>query len=452
MRKGSARNITKKFHPIHPFTHSPINSFTSQKVALATLGCKVNQYETEFIRERLEESGFTIVPSKEKADIYIINTCTVTQKAARKSRELINQARKRNKKAFLVITGCYAQAEGESLKEKFPWIDLVVRNEDKLNIDRLIKKKEKTPASRSSFIHTFYDHNRAFVKIEDGCNQFCNYCIIPYVRGDKVKSRPLGEIITEIKELLKNGFKEIVLGGINLGLYGEDLKPRISLVNLLEMIDSLKEDNIRIRLSSLEPHLITEELIDFMANSSLVCPHLHLPLQSGDKDVLKRMGRRYTPDDYRNLVKEIRKKIPSIAITTDIIVGFPGEREEEFLNTYHFLEDIKFSRVHIFRFSPRKGTPAYSMDHQVSEKVKKERSEKLRELVKIHSLEFASHFLNHSLRVLLEERRDPVSGLLTGYTDNYIRVFMEGGDDLKNRLVMVKLTEKRYGVRSSFFT
>jgi len=412
----------------------------SRRIALATLGCKVNQYETEFIRERFEESGFVIVPFKEKAEIYIINTCTVTQRAARKSRELINQARKRNKEAFLILTGCYAQTEGESLKERFPWIDLVVKNEDKLNIDRLIRDEGEALTSRNPFIHTFHDHNRAFVKIEDGCNQFCNYCIIPYVRGDSIKSRPLEEIIAEIKGLLKNGFKEIVLGGINLGLYGKDLKPRISLVNLLEMIGYLKGE-IRIRLSSLEPHLITEELIDFIASSSLICPHLHLPLQSGDEEILKRMGRRYTPDEYKNLVREIRKKIPSVAITTDVIVGFPGEEEEEFLNTYRFLEDIKFSRVHIFRFSPRRGTVAYSMGPQVSEKVKRGRSKKLIEIGKIHSLEFASHFLNHSLRILVEEKRDPVSGLLTGYTDNYIRVFMKGEDSLKNKLVKVSLTE-----------
>jgi len=413
----------------------------SRRIALATLGCKVNQYETEFIRERFEESGFVIVPFKEKADVYIINTCTVTQRAARKSRELINQVRERNKEAFLILTGCYAQTEGESLKERFPWIDLLVKNEDKLNIDRLIRDEGEALTSRSPFIRTFHDHNRAFVKIEDGCNQFCNYCIIPYVRGDNIKSRPLEEIIAEIKGLLKNGFKEIVLGGVNLGLYGEDLKPRISLVNLLEMIGYLKEDNIRIRLSSLEPHLITEELIDFIASSSLICPHLHLPLQSGDEEILKRMGRRYTPDEYKNLVREVRKKIPSVAITTDVIVGFPGEGEEEFLNTHRFLEDIKFSRVHIFRFSPRRGTAAYSMEPQVSEKVKRGRSKKLIEIGKIHSLKFASHFLNHSLRVLVEEKRDPVSGLLTGYTDNYIRVFMRGEDSLKNKLVKVSLTE-----------
>ncbi|MEA1964777.1 MAG: tRNA (N(6)-L-threonylcarbamoyladenosine(37)-C(2))-methylthiotransferase MtaB [Candidatus Aerophobetes bacterium] len=421
-------------------------------VALATLGCKVNQYETEFIRERLEESGFVIVPFKGKADIYIINTCTVTQKAARKSRELINQVKKRNKEAFLILTGCYAQAEGESLKKRFPWIDLVVENEDKLKIDRLMEPEGETLTSRNSFIHTFHNHNRAFVKIEDGCNQFCNYCIIPYVRGDKIRSRRSGEIIAEIKGLVKNGFKEIVLGGINLALYGEDLTSRASLVNFLKMISSLKEDNIRIRLSSLEPHLITEELIDFIADSSLVCPHFHFPLQSGDKKVLKRMGRRYTPCEYRNLVGKIRKKIPSVAITTDIIVGFPGEGEKEFLNTYHFLEDIKFSRLHIFRFSPRKGTSACSMGPRVTERVKRERSKKLREMGKIHSLEFASHFLNRSLRVLVEEKRDSLSGLLTGYTDNYIRVFIRGEENLKNRLVKVRLTEiKENKVRGQVF-
>ncbi len=400
-----------------------------RKIALATLGCKINQYETEVLREYFIQAGFEEVSFREKADLYIVNTCSVTQRADQKSEELIRKAKKNGGSACLVVTGCYAQAEGNRLKKKFPYIDLIVGNEEKSNI-----------GSSATPIQRFNGHTRAFVKIEDGCNQFCAYCRIPYVRGDVVRSRLLDEILIEIENLSQNGFKEIVLAGVNLGLYGRDLNPQIGLTDLLKKAEYLKE-KIRIRLSSLEPHLLSPELIDLMAESPWICPHFHLPLQSGDKEILERMERKYTPHQYKELVGEIREKIPFIAITSDVMVGFPGERESHFNNTYQFLQDLGFSRLHIFRFSPRTGTKAYSMQPRVDEKTKKRRSKLLRDLAKKLSRDFISQFLGKTLRVLVEDKRDPETSLLIGYTDNYIRVLLEGEEELKNKLIKVRLTK-----------
>jgi len=415
-----------------------------QKVALVTLGCKVNQYETELIRERLEKSGFKSVPFKEKAELYIINTCSVTEKADQKSIELIKKVKRKNKSAYLVVTGCYAEVEKDNLQKRFPWVDLVIGNEEKLNIDCIINGNGKNSRERKIHIGSFNAHNRAFVKIEDGCNQFCTYCRIPYVRGKIICSRPLSEVLGEIENLARNGFKEIVLVGVNLGLYGRNLNPRVELVDLLRKTEYLK-DKVRIRLSSLEPHLLPMELVDFMAQSPWICPHLHLPLQSGDAEILKRMGRRYTPEEYRKLLRKIRNKIPSVAITTDVMVGFPGEEESHFNNTYRFLEEMKFSRLHIFRFSPRKGTKAYSVQPRVEERVKKERSKSLRNLGKKLSQDFASQFLGKTLRVLVESQPDSESGLLSGYTDNYIRVLFPGKEEFKNKFIRVRLTGIKEG-------
>ena len=412
------------------------------KVALATLGCKVNQYETELMREQLEKSGFNPVSFGEKAGLYIINTCSVTEKAAQKSIELIKKAR--NRSSLLVVTGCYAEAEKDRLKKMFPWIDLVVGNKEKSNIGNIINGNGKNHQEKQTHIGGFNAHNRAFVKVEDGCNQFCTYCIIPYVRGKEIRSRSLSEIMREMEGLAEQGFKEIVLTGVNLGLYGTDLNPQVKLVNLLKKAECLKE-KIRIRLSSLEPHLLSIELIDFIAQSAWICPHLHLPLQSGDAEILKKMGRRYTLEGYRILLRKVREKIPSVAITSDVMVGFPGEEESNFSNTYRFLQEMKFSRLHIFRFSPRKGTRAYSIKPRIEEKVKKERSKLLRDLGNKLSQDFTSQFLGKTLTVLVENRRDPECGSLVGYTENYIRVFFQGEEKLKNRLVRVMLIEVKDG-------
>lgn len=412
------------------------------KVALATLGCKVNQYETELMREQLEKSGFQPVAFGEKAGLYIINTCSVTEKADQKSIELIKKAK--NRSSLLVVTGCYAEAEKDKLKEMFPWVDLVVGNREKLNIGNTINGDGKNRQEKETYIGSFNAHDRAFVKLEDGCNQFCTYCIIPYVRGKKIRSRSLSEVIREMENLAEQGFKEIVLAGVNLGLYGTDLNPEVKLVALLKKAEYLKE-KIRIRLSSLEPHLLSIELIDLMAQSSWICPHFHLPLQSGDAEILKRMGRRYTLREYRGLLRKVREKIPSVAITTDVMVGFPGEKESHFSNTHRFLEEMKFSRLHIFRFSPRKRTRAYFIQPRTEEKVKKERSKLLRDLGKKLSQDFASQFLGKTLTVLVENQPDPVSGLLFGYTENYIPLLFNGKEELKNKLIRIRLTGIKEG-------
>ncbi len=414
------------------------------KVALATLGCKVNQYETEVLRESLVQVGFREVSFKEKADFYIINTCSVTERADRKSEELIKAAKKNDSSAWLVVTGCYAEAEKDRLRQKFPQIDLVLGNEEKLKIPCIILGPNKNPKDTKPFIQTFHAHNRAFVKIEDGCNQFCSYCRLPYVRGAKIRSRAPGEVLKEVEGLILNGFKEIVLVGVNLALYGKDLDPPISLVDLLRDMQYL-EKTIRVRLSSLEPHLLPSGLIDCMSSSRLICTHLHLPLQSGDPEILQRMGRAYTPHQYQRLVENIKKMVPSLAITTDVMVGFPGETPRQFLNTYHFVREIGFSRLHVFKFSPRIETRAYSMQPRVEEKVKKERSKHLRELGKNLARNFASRFLGDTLRVLVEEKVDPKTRWFSGYTDNYIRVSFKGGDELKNKLVMVRLASANQG-------
>ena len=414
------------------------------KVALATLGCKVNQYETQILRESLIQAGFREVPFKEKADFYIINTCSVTERADHKSEELIKAAKKNGSNAHLVVTGCYAEAEKDKLRKRFPQIDLVLGNEEKLKIPRIISGPNENHEDTKPFIQTFHDHNRAFVKIEDGCNQFCSYCRLPYVRGAKIKSRAPDEVLKEVESLILNGFKEIVLVGVNLALYGRDLDSPISLVDLLRGMQCF-EETTRVRLSSLEPHLLPSGLIDLMGSCSLICAHLHLPLQSGDPEILQRMGRKYSPDRYRRLVEQIKKTVPSVAITTDVMVGFPGETQRQFLNTYHFVREIGFSRLHIFRFSPRIETRAYSMQPRVEEKVKKERSKRLRELGKNLAQNFASRFLGESLRVLVEERVDSKTGWFSGYTDNYIRASFKGENELKNKLVMARLLSANQG-------
>ncbi len=450
----------------------------SRRVALATLGCKVNQYETQVIRERFKRANFELASFSEEADIYVINTCSVTKRADEKSIDLIRKALQKNNGASVVVTGCLVEAEAEKLKDKFPQVKLV-GNSEKLklneffapldskhptgfsskyqnlknsrrgeqrsvegeNIPPQISVSEK--AGKDFFIQDFYSHNRAFVKVEDGCNQFCTYCRIPFVRGSKPHSRAPQEVLTEIQLLINRGFKEIVLVGINLCLYGKDLLPPLNLVSLLEDILTLKGD-FRIRLSSLEPHLIPQGLINLMLNSR-ICPHLHLPLQSGDDEILKRMGRRYTKDEYLNLLKNIRKRIPYLAISTDVMVGFPGEGSRHFLNTYNFIGEIGFSRLHIFRFSPREGTVAFSMTPQIEERVKRERSKKLKELGDTLSFKFISQFIEKRLPVLIEGKDMSKTQLLTGYTHNYIKVFLPGEEKLQGELRQVKLVRAASG-------
>ncbi len=410
----------------------------TQRACLISLGCKANQYEIQFLREKLEETGYQSVPFPQKAEVYIINTCWVTKAAESKSKKLIRQALRSSPGAFFVVTGCYAQAEKEEIRRQFPQVDLIVKNSEKLRIVELLGISSKT----TNFgIRRFYQHDRAFVKVEDGCNQFCSYCCIPYVRGSQIRSRSSRSILSEIKNLVNTGFKEIVLTGINLGLYGRDLSVSEDLIGLLKKIESLP-GQWRLRLSSLEPHLVPAELPEFLANSNRICPHLHLPLQSGDEEILKRMGRRYTVSRYGRLVEKFRKRTSSLAISTDVIVGFPGEEERHFNNTYHFIENMEFSRLHVFRFSSRPGTLAYQMRPRVPERITKRRSRQLKDLGEKLSQQFISRFLNHHLTVLFEQKAERETGWLSGYTENYIRVTASGEEGLKGKLIPVKLVKR----------
>lgn len=417
-----------------------------QKAALATVGCKVNQYETQVIKERLERAGYRLVPFPSSADVYVINTCSVTARADRKSLYLARQASRKNSLAKILVTGCMVEADTEKIKEKIPRAK-IVKNVDKLKIDTLLSSPNSVNGDFT--IHRFSGHERAFVKVEDGCNQLCSYCRVPYVRGVKIRSRHPEEIIFEVRNLCDAGYKEIVLTGVNLALYGRDLNPRLSLLHLLKrLLDKLSNAG-RIRLSSLEPHLIPQGLLELMVSSCKICPHLHLPLQSGNGQILKKMGRRYTPSQIKNLLGKFRERLPEVGVTGDVMVGFPGEGEGAFQNTLDFLKEIKPHRLHIFTFSPRHETPAAKMKPKVPENIKKRRSRILKQLSVELSREFIDEFSGKSLPVLVESKRDPGTGYLTGYTHNYIRVVILPEDNnvrvLTGKIVPVRITQTRPG-------
>lgn len=402
-----------------------------KKVAFYTLGCKVNQYETEAMEEIFERDNYTIVNSEEIADIYVINTCTVTNLSDRKSRQFISRAKKLNPCAVIAVVGCYSQVSPEEVS-KIEGVDVVIgtteRNRilelckeakeknEKINIVRNVKTQKEFETIN---IDEIKSKTRAYIKIQDGCNQFCSYCIIPYARGP-IRSRSLDEIIKETEKLSKAGFKEIVLAGIHVASYGKDIDktPLTGVLKEVAKVDGIE----RIRLSSLEPTLIDEEFMKTIIDIGKVCDHFHLSLQSGSDTVLKRMNRKYTTSQYRDIVKLIRKYMPNAGITTDIIVGFPGETEEEFTETLEFVKDIKFSKIHVFKYSPRNGTPAAEYKEQVDGNIKNSRSERLISLGEELMLEFNQGFIGKNLSVLFEEESKKEKDFIEGYTTNYIRV------------------------------
>ncbi|RKD27609.1 threonylcarbamoyladenosine tRNA methylthiotransferase MtaB [Caminicella sporogenes DSM 14501] len=416
-------------------------------VAFYTLGCKVNQYDTEAMAELFEKRGYKVVDSHEFADIYVINTCTVTNLSDRKSRQFIRRAKKKNPKAKIVVAGCYAQTASEEVL-KIEGVNLIIgtnkRNEivelieaididEKANhVDNIMKIDEFEELS----IEKIKGKTRAFLKIQEGCNQFCSYCIIPYARGP-VRSRKFENIISEVKRLSKNGFKEIVLTGIHIASYGKDLKDK----NLIDVIKAVHgvEGIERIRLSSVEPNLITEKFIEEIKLLPKFCNHLHLSLQSGCDETLKRMNRKYTTEEYRNIVLNLRKAIPDIAITTDIIVGFPGETDEEFNTTCKFVKEINFSQIHVFKYSPRKGTPAAKFKNQVHPNIKNLRSEKMIKIADDLMLKYRKRFIDKTLDVLFEDRLNNDKNIITGLTTNYINVAVEGNEDFVGKIIPVKL-------------
>ncbi len=399
------------------------------KITFETLGCKLNQAETEALARQFLDAGHELVPEAEEADVFILNTCTVTHTADAKARHLLSRVKRKNPNAVLVATGCYAQRNPEELARL---VDLVVDNNGK---DKLLEKLKEAGISRNSQqpqktagAATF--RTRAFVKIQDGCTNFCAYCIVPYVRAEE-KSLPAAGILATVKKLEVEGYREIVLTGTRIGAYddkGADLR------GLAEKL--LAETEIpRLRLSSLQPQEITPALLDLWQDARL-CPHFHLSLQSGSAGVLKGMNRRYTPAQYEKTVKLIRKTIPEVAITTDVIVGFPGETDTEFKESLDFCRRMHFAHIHVFMFSPRAGTKAATMPGQVNEKVKKTRSQEMLALAQESADEFRSQFSGEFLDVLWEKQED---GVWSGVTGNYIRVFKQSAKDLGNRVGKVKL-------------
>jgi threonylcarbamoyladenosine tRNA methylthiotransferase MtaB len=399
-------------------------------VALDSLGCKLNQAEIQQLAGQLTAAGYRIVSPEEKADIYILNTCTVTHVADRKSRHLLNMARRRNPAARLVAMGCYAEREPQALS-RIEGVEIVLGNAQKWRLPELLESgTSPSPSPLSPSLSK--ERTRAFIKMQDGCRNFCAYCIVPLVRS-RESSVPVAEVLAQVKERVAAGFKEVVLTGTEIGAYESD---GVTLKELLERI--LTETDIaRLRLSSLQPHHITPELLALWKNPRL-CPHFHLSLQSGSDTVLKRMKRRYTAADYQRALAAIRASIPGAAITTDVIVGFPGESDTEFQETFTFCLQMQFARIHVFPYSPRPGTAAAAMPEQVTEPLKKERSRQMLALAKESAQAFQKKFIGKTLEVLWEQQ---VNGAWSGLAGNYIKVYAKSTGDLANQLVPVKLTK-----------
>ena len=406
-----------------------------RRAAFHTLGCKVNAYETEAMEELLQTAGYDIVPFTEQADVYVVNTCSVTNMAERKSRQMLHRAKKLSPEAVVVATGCYVQVSEEEARADAA-VDLVLGNNQKRQIvtaldayfegrtfDDVLADVEKEQYEELE-VSTVLEHTRAFVKVQDGCNQFCSYCIIPYARG-RVRSRRMENVIAEIKRLAESGIQEVVLTGIHLSSYGREIDGESHLIELIEAIHPI--DGIsRIRLGSLEPRLITEEFVGRLKKLHKVCPHFHLSLQSGCEETLKRMNRHYTPEEYYEKCKLLRSAFENPAITTDVIVGFPGETDEEFDKTRQFLEKVHFYEMHIFRYSRRKGTRADKMENQIPEETKAQRSSVLSSLESQMTKEFRTKWTGACVKVLLEERQE-INGVsyMVGRTPEYIKCAVE---------------------------
>jgi len=412
-------------------------------VKFYTLGCKVNQYETQVIREHFASAGFKEIDNgkDEKADIYVINTCTVTQAADRKSRYFIHHAHRQNSSARIVVTGCYAQLDSDSAEiAKIPGVSHIIKNEDKDKILELLNGDNGLNGInglKPKGISSFLEHSRAFLKLQDGCDNFCSYCKVPLVRG-VLRSKPLNDIIQEAKRLVKNGFKEIVLCGICLGSYSRDLNPKISLAEVTRQLENIP-GLLRIRLSSIEPAYVSDELIDTIACSKKLCRHLHIPLQSGDDEILRKMNRHYSSRDFFKLIQKIKSRIPEIAITTDVIIGFPGEKEINFKNTLGLIKEISPLKVHIFPYSPRKGTSAFGFRDRLRCELVKERILRLKESAEICAFNYKKQFINKDMDVLIEGRSKQNNKYWEGYTDNYVKVWVKSDKNLKNQLILLKL-------------
>ena len=423
-----------------------------KKVALHNLGCKVNAYETEAMQEMLEKNGYEIVPFKEGADIYIINTCTVTNMADRKSRQMLHRAKKLNPNALVVATGCYVQAK-ENSGEVDECIDVIIGNNKKKDLIEILEQHiqkavidiNHTKEYEEMHLSKTAEHTRAYIKVQDGCNQFCTYCIIPFARG-RVRSRAKEDVIQEVTDLANNGYKEVVLTGIHLSSYGVDLEDEdlLSLILAVHEVEGIE----RIRLGSLEPRIITEEFAKTIAGLTKMCPHFHLSLQSGCDETLRRMNRRYTSEEYYEKCQLLRKHFDNPALTTDIIVGFPGETEEEFEKSKAFVDKVDFYETHVFKYSKRQGTKAAVMENQVPEQIKTQRSNVLLELDTRKREQYESNFVGKEVEVLMEESVQ-VNGetFQVGHTKEYVKIALQTEEKLQNQVINVEIVSRSQIIR-----
>ncbi|WP_326514657.1 tRNA (N(6)-L-threonylcarbamoyladenosine(37)-C(2))-methylthiotransferase MtaB [Clostridium intestinale] len=427
------------------------------KVAFATLGCRVNVYESEAMMEKFIREGYEVVDFSEVADVYVINTCSVTNMGDKKSRQMISRGRRQNPDAVIAAVGCYSQIAPSEVSS-IEGIDVVLGSRNKgevvywvnkakdegkmqVQVSEVLRNKEFEDLR----IEEYQDKTRAFLKIQDGCNRFCAYCLIPYTRG-AVCSKDPRKVIEEVKVLAENGFKEIILSGIHIASYGVELDQKITLIDIIEKIETI--DGIeRVRIGSIDPTFFTEEVVERITKFKKLCPHFHLSLQSASNGTLKRMNRRYNIEEYESIVNILRGKIKDVSLTTDIIVGFPGETEEEFNETYETLNKIKLSKMHIFKYSPRKGTRAADMENQIDGNVKEERSKKLIELDLRNEKEFIEKYIETEIPVLFEQKVKNEQDLYEGYTHNYIKVIVCSKEkNLIGKIIKVKINDAGNGV------
>lgn len=427
------------------------------KVAFATLGCRVNVYESEAMMEKFIREGYEVVDFSEVADVYVINTCSVTNMGDKKSRQMISRGRRQNPDAVIAAVGCYSQIAPNEVSS-IEGIDVVLGSRNKgevvywvnkakdegkmqVQVSEVLRNKEFEDLR----IEEYQDKTRAFLKIQDGCNRFCAYCLIPYTRG-AVCSKDPKKVIEEVKVLAENGFKEIILSGIHIASYGVELDEKITLIDIIEEIENI--DGIeRVRIGSIDPTFFTEEVVERITKFKKLCPHFHLSLQSASNGTLKRMNRRYNIEEYESIVNILRGKIKDVSLTTDIIVGFPGETEEEFNETYETLSKIKLSKMHIFKYSPRKGTRAADMENQIDGNVKEERSKKLIELDLKNEKELIEKYIETEIPVLFEQKVKNEQDLYEGYTHNYIKVIVCSKEkNLIGKIIKVKINDAGNGV------
>ncbi|HLR08253.1 MAG TPA: tRNA (N(6)-L-threonylcarbamoyladenosine(37)-C(2))-methylthiotransferase MtaB [Bacillota bacterium] len=430
-------------------------------VAFHTLGCKVNHYETEGIWQMFKKHGYKRVDFDRMADVYVINTCTVTNTGDKKSRQVIRRAVRKNPEAVVCVTGCYAQTSPGEIME-IPGVDVIVGTQNRKKMIDYIEEHQKTrqPVNGVSNIMktrvfeemdvpTFTDRTRASLKIQEGCNNFCTFCIIPWSRG-LLRSRKPENVLAQAQQLVDAGYKEIVLTGIHTAGYGEDLKD-YNFASLLKDLETKVHGLKRIRISSIEASQITDEVIDILDKSEKIVRHLHIPLQSGSDTVLARMRRKYSTAYYKEKIEKVKQALPGLAITTDVIIGFPGETDEEFKETYEFVKDIGYSELHVFPFSRRTGTPAARMTNQIDNETKHERVRQMIELSDQMAKEYAAHYEHEVLEVIPEEHAENDVNMLVGYTDNYLKVQFKGTPDLIGKIVRVKITKADYPVNEGVF-